>query len=64
MGDGFSRGPLPWMGGERFEVCDATTDDTDPRFKVWDRQEHCYLPGYWKSEDDARRGAKTYEAIR
>lgn len=26
MGDGFSRGPLPWMGGERFEVCDATTD--------------------------------------
>lgn len=43
---------------ERFELCDMTTDGTDPRWKVWDRVEYCYLPGYWASRDAAYEGAK------
>lgn len=47
---------------ERFELCDHTTDGTDPRWKVWDRTEYGYLPGYWPSKDAAYEGAKDYLA--
>lgn len=43
---------------ERFELCDMTIDGTDPRWQIWDRHEHCYLPGYWPSRDAAYEGAK------
>lgn len=54
MGDTIERQQMSERAlDERFEVVDETTDGTDPRWKVWDRAEHCYLPGYWSSARDA-----------
>lgn len=43
---------------QRFEIADDTVDEADPRWRVWDKIERCYLPGYWSSTDAAREGAK------
>lgn len=45
---------------DRFEVVDMTCDETDPRFKVWDGDNSCYLPGYWATEEDAIAGAYAF----
>lgn len=63
MGDTIERQQMSERAlDERFEVVDETTDGTDPRWKVWDRAEHCYLPGYWSSARDARCGARELAA--